>query len=323
MKAAKLAARRPVTVVGDTVVAARDSCRWFETKPLFGWRVLVPRTKEQAGALSDQLRVVRRGAARRCRPSRSSRRAPRSRWSGRSRAWSTGRYEWVAFTSRQRGQGGPGEVRGVRPRRPRLRRHQGRRRRRADRRGAASRSASSPTWCPSGEQSAAGLLEDWPPYDAGLRPDRPGVPAARRHRHRDPGRRADRAAAGRSTTSRPTAPCAPRRRPRRSARRSRAAASTRCSSPRPRRCATWSASPASRTPSTVIACIGPATAKTAEEHGLRVDVLAAVAVGRRRWPRRSPSTAPALRGRRPVDGRASRCCARRSKRADRPPQGAR
>jgi len=28
-------------------------------------------------------------------------------------------------------------------------------------------------------------------------------------------------------------------------------------------------------PSTVIACIGPATAKTAEEHGLRVDVLAA------------------------------------------------
>jgi uroporphyrinogen III methyltransferase/synthase len=28
-------------------------------------------------------------------------------------------------------------------------------------------------------------------------------------------------------------------------------------------------------PSTVVACIGPATAKTAEEHGLRVDVLAA------------------------------------------------
>jgi uroporphyrinogen III methyltransferase/synthase len=27
-------------------------------------------------------------------------------------------------------------------------------------------------------------------------------------------------------------------------------------------------------PSTIIACIGPATAKTAEEHGLRVDVLA-------------------------------------------------
>jgi uroporphyrinogen III methyltransferase/synthase len=29
--------------------------------------------------------------------------------------------------------------------------------------------------------------------------------------------------------------------------------------------------------STVVACIGPATAKTAEEHGLRVDVLASEA----------------------------------------------
>ena len=32
-------------------------------------------------------------------------------------------------------------------------------------------------------------------------------------------------------------------------------------------------------PSTVIACIGPATAKTAEEAGLRVDVLAPEATG--------------------------------------------
>ena len=54
--------------------------------------------------------------------------------------------------------------------------------------------------------------------------------------------------AGRSTTSRPTAPCGPPRRRRRPARRSRPAGSTRSCSPRPRRCATWSASPASRTP---------------------------------------------------------------------------
>ncbi len=32
-------------------------------------------------------------------------------------------------------------------------------------------------------------------------------------------------------------------------------------------------------PSTVVACIGPATAKTAEEHGLRVDVLSPTASG--------------------------------------------
>ena len=46
----------------------------------------------------------------------------------------------------------------------------------------------------------------------------------------------------------------------------------------------------------MVACIGPATAKTAEEHGLRVDVLAAEAERRAPWSRRSPSTAPACAG---------------------------
>ena len=44
-----------IAVVGDAV-AARDQLSWFETKPLFGWRALVPRTKEQAGSLSRRLR---------------------------------------------------------------------------------------------------------------------------------------------------------------------------------------------------------------------------------------------------------------------------
>ncbi len=44
-----------VVVIGD-VLNSRDKLSWFETKPLFGWRVLVPRTKDQAGALSEHLR---------------------------------------------------------------------------------------------------------------------------------------------------------------------------------------------------------------------------------------------------------------------------
>ena len=192
----------------------------------------------------------------------------------------------------QRGAGGAGEVRGVRPRRPRLLRPQDRRRRRASpppalrdvghRARPGARRASSPP---------QGLLERLAAVRRGARPDQPGVPAARRHRHRDPGRRAASTSAGRSTTSRPTAPCGPPRRRRRSARRSRPAGSTRSCSPRPRRCATWSASPASRTPSTVIAVHRPGHGQDrrgARPAGRRPR---ARGLGARRWSRRSPTTA--------------------------------
>ena len=38
-----------IAVVGEAV-AAREKLSWFRTKPLFDWRVLVPRTKEQAAS---------------------------------------------------------------------------------------------------------------------------------------------------------------------------------------------------------------------------------------------------------------------------------
>ncbi len=38
-------------------LAHRDKLAWWENRPLYGWKVLVPRTKEQAGAMSERLRA--------------------------------------------------------------------------------------------------------------------------------------------------------------------------------------------------------------------------------------------------------------------------
>ncbi|MEW6544158.1 MAG: uroporphyrinogen-III C-methyltransferase [Nitrospirota bacterium] len=55
---ARAAALEPPTVivVGE-VVRLREQLNWFETRPLFGKRVLVTRAREQAGELSDLLRA--------------------------------------------------------------------------------------------------------------------------------------------------------------------------------------------------------------------------------------------------------------------------
>ncbi len=44
-----------ITVVGD-VVRLRERLRWFDNKPLWGKRIVVTRAREQASALSEQLR---------------------------------------------------------------------------------------------------------------------------------------------------------------------------------------------------------------------------------------------------------------------------
>jgi uroporphyrinogen III methyltransferase/synthase len=96
VRAAKMEAPA-VTVVGP-VVDLRDQLSWFETKPLFGWRVLVPRTKEQAGSLSSRLRGY--GAEPEEVPTISVE-PPRNpqQMDKAVRGLVEGRYEWIAFTS--------------------------------------------------------------------------------------------------------------------------------------------------------------------------------------------------------------------------------
>ncbi len=91
---------RPViAVVGERSAAAqRDQLSWFESKPLFGWKVLVPRTKEQAASLSDQLRsygaVPHEVPTIAVEPPRTPQQMERA-----VKGLVTGRYEWIAFTS--------------------------------------------------------------------------------------------------------------------------------------------------------------------------------------------------------------------------------
>ncbi len=89
---------------GDAVVVLGDPVKkvgrlgWYEQRALYGWRVLVPRTRDQAGVLSDALR--RHGAIPvevptiAVEPPRTA--APMDR---AIRGLVTGRYAWVAFTS--------------------------------------------------------------------------------------------------------------------------------------------------------------------------------------------------------------------------------
>jgi uroporphyrinogen III methyltransferase/synthase len=88
---------RAIAVVGEGVTLQK-SLSWFETRPLFGWRVLVPRTKEQAARVSDQLRaygaVPEQVPTIAVEPPRTPQQMERA-----VRGLVTGRFQWVAFTS--------------------------------------------------------------------------------------------------------------------------------------------------------------------------------------------------------------------------------
>ncbi|WP_028934811.1 uroporphyrinogen-III synthase [Pseudonocardia spinosispora] len=83
--------------IGETV-GQREALSWWESRALYGWRVLVPRTKDQAGAMSDRLRV--HGAIPEevptiaVEPPRSPAQMERA-----VKGLVDGRYQWVVFTS--------------------------------------------------------------------------------------------------------------------------------------------------------------------------------------------------------------------------------
>jgi uroporphyrinogen III methyltransferase / synthase len=259
-----------VTVIGD-VVDLRETLSWFETKPLFGWRVLVPRTKDQAGPLTTRLRgygaVPEEVPTISVEPPRNPQQMDKA-----VRGLVEGRYEWIAFTS----------VNAVRAVREKFEEY-----------GLDARAFSGlkiaavgdktaqaiAAWglradlMPSGEQSAAGLLEDWPEYDEVLDPiNRVFLPRADIATENlvagliDLGWECDDVTAYR--TVRATPPPAPTRDAIKSGKFD---AVVFTSSSTVRNLVGIAGKPH---PSTIIAVIGPATAKTAEEHGLRVDVLA-------------------------------------------------
>jgi uroporphyrinogen III methyltransferase / synthase len=159
---------RAIAVVGD-VVSAQRSLSWFETKPLFGWRVLVPRTKEQAASVSDQLRdcgaVPEQVPTIAVEPPRTPQQMERA-----VRGMVTGRYQWVAFTSAN-------AVRAVREKFEEYgldaRAFAGIKVAAVGEQTAASLRAFGivPDLVPEeGEQSAEGLAKCWPPYDDVLDP---------------------------------------------------------------------------------------------------------------------------------------------------------
>lgn len=268
-RAAKMAAPA-VTVVGP-VVDLRDQLSWFENKPLFGWRVLVPRTKEQAGSLSSRLRGY--GAEPEEVPTISVE-PPRNpqQMDKAVRGLVEGRYEWIAFTS----------VNAVRAVREKFEEYGLDARAFSGLKIAAvgEKTASSLLeWglradlVPSGEQSARGLLEDWPPFDEVLDPiNRVFLPRADIATETlvaglvDLGWEVDDVTAYRTVRAAP--PPAPTRE---AIKAGKFDAVVFTSSSTVRNLVGIAGKPHT---STIIAVIGPATAKTAEEHGLRVDVMA-------------------------------------------------
>jgi uroporphyrinogen III methyltransferase/synthase len=264
----------PVVAVVGEAAGLRETGSWFETKPLFGWRVLVPRTKEQASSMVS--RLARHGAAAEVVPTISVE-PPRTpaQIEKAVKGLVTGRYEWIGFTS----------VNAVKAIREKFEEFGLDARAFAGLKVAAVGGVTAaalrawgiePDLVPSGdtEQSARGLLEVWPPFDTMLDPiNRVFLPRADIATEtlvaglQALGWEVDDVTAYRTVRAAP-----PPAEVREAIKTGQFDAVVFTSSSTVRNLVGIAGKPHA---TTVVACIGPQTAKTAQEHGLRVDVLAA------------------------------------------------
>ena len=105
---AALEVEGPVVLLAGQTLAKRSELDWFESKPLFDWRVLVPVAKDQGGVVSARLASY--GALPHEVPTMSIE-PPRTEQQMEKaiRGLVDGRYKWIVFTS-------PHAVEGVRAR---------------------------------------------------------------------------------------------------------------------------------------------------------------------------------------------------------------
>ncbi|MDA3657787.1 bifunctional uroporphyrinogen-III C-methyltransferase/uroporphyrinogen-III synthase [Mycobacterium xenopi] len=259
----------PLVVTIGKTVANRAKLNWWESRPLYGWTVLVPRTKDQAGEMSE--RLVSYGALPievptiAVEPPRSPAQMERA-----VKGLVDGRFQWVVFTSIN-------AVRAVWEKFGEF--------------GLDARAFSgvkiacvgeatadrvrafgvSPELVPSGEQSSLGLLDEFPPYDSVFDPvNRVLLPRADIATEtlaeglRERGWEIEDVTAYRTVRAAP-----PPAETREMIKTGGFDAVCFTSSSTVRNLVGIAGKPHART---IVACIGPKTAETAAEFGLRVDV---------------------------------------------------
>jgi uroporphyrinogen III methyltransferase / synthase len=263
------AAPSPVVVTIGKTVHNRAKLNWWESRALYGWTVLVPRTKDQAGEMSE--RLTAHGALPievptiAVEPPRSPAQMERA-----VKGLVDGRYQWVVFTSTN-------AVRAVWEKFGEF--------------GLDARAFSgvkiacvgestadrvrafgiSPELVPAGEQSSLGLLDEFPPYDSIFDPvNRVLLPRADIATEtlaeglRERGWEIEDVTAYRTVRAAPP-PAATREMIKTGG----FDAVCFTSSSTVRNLVGIAGKPHART---IVACIGPKTAETAAEFGLRVDV---------------------------------------------------